>query len=138
MKPEITTDRGIDTVRRRKTRTIHVGDVPIGGNSPVAVQSMCNTDTRDVAATVRQIRQLEDVGCEIIRVAVPDMEAAEAIGEITRSINIPLIADIHFDWRLAIAAMESGAAGIRINPGNIGGPERLRKVVEKAKEEQQA
>ena len=134
MKPEITTDRGIDTVRRRKTRTIHVGDVAIGGDNPVVVQSMCNTDTRDVAATVRQIRELEDVGCEIIRVAVPDVEAARAISEITSSINIPLIADIHFDWRLAIAAMESGAAGIRINPGNIGGPERLRKVVEKAKE----
>lgn len=120
--------------KRRKTRTIHVGDVAIGGDNPVVVQSMCNTDTRDVPATVRQIRQLEEVGCEIIRVAVPDMEAAEAVRQIVRSINIPLIADIHFDWRLAVAAMESGAAGIRINPGNIGGPERLKKVVEKAKE----
>ena len=100
----------------------------------MAVQSMCNTDTRDIDATVRQIRGLEAVGCEIIRVAVPDMEAADAISEIIKAISIPLIADIHFDWRLAVAAMESGAHGIRINPGNIGGETRLRKVIEKARE----
>ncbi len=123
-----------NNVNRRKTRTIHVGPVPVGGNSPIAVQSMCNTDTRDVSATVRQIRNLEAAGCEIIRVAVPDMEAAKAISEILEAISIPLIADIHFDWRLAVAAMESGAHGIRINPGNIGGKTKLQKVIEKARE----
>lgn len=111
-----------------------MGDVPIGGDSPVAVQSMCNTDTRDIKATVKQVKELQEVGCEIIRVAVVNMDAAEAIPEIVRDISIPLIADIHFDWRLAVAAIEKGAHGIRINPGNIGGAERLRKVVEKARE----
>ena len=121
-------------IKRKKTRTIYVGDVPIGGNNPVVVQSMCNTDTRDVESTVKQIKELEDVGCEIIRVAVPDMKAAQAIKEIVKQITIPLIADIHFDWRLAVAAMESGAKGIRINPGNIGSHSKLKKVVDKAKE----
>ncbi len=111
-----------------------MGHVPIGGDNPVVVQSMCNTDTRNVDATVNQIRALEDVGCEVIRVAVPDMEAARAIREIVAQIHIPLIADIHFDWRLAVAAMESGAKGIRINPGNIGGKEKLKKIVDKARE----
>ncbi len=119
---------------RKKTRTIHVGPVAIGGDNPVVVQSMCNTDTRDVDATVRQIKKLEAAGCEVIRVAVPDMDAAVAISEILKAISIPLIADIHFDWRLAVTAMESGAHGIRINPGNIGGKTKLQKVVEKAKE----
>ncbi len=96
------------------------------------VQSMTNTDTRDVDATVEQIFRLQDAGCEIIRVAVPDMSAAKAIAKIRKAISIPLIADIHFDWRLAVAAMENGAQGIRINPGNIGGPSRLEKVVERA------
>ncbi len=105
----------------------------IGGNAPIAVQSMTNTDTRDVESTVEQIRRLESAGCEIIRVAVPDMEAAGAIRAIRDRISIPLIADIHFDHRLAVAAMENGAQGIRINPGNIGGPEKLGKVVEAAK-----
>jgi (E)-4-hydroxy-3-methylbut-2-enyl-diphosphate synthase len=95
---------------------------------------MCNTDTRDVAATVKQIRELQDVGCDIIRVAVVNMDAAEAIDSIVREISIPLIADIHFDWRLAVAAMDNGADGIRINPGNIGGAERLARVVNKARE----
>lgn len=127
--------RRMDNVRKNtKTRTIHVGSVPVGGGNPVAVQSMTNTDTRDVAATVEQIKRLEEVGCEIIRVAVLNMDAARAISEINKAISIPLIADIHFDWRLAVAAMESGAKGIRINPGNIGGEEKLRKVVDKARE----
>ncbi len=116
------------------TRTIYVGSVPVGGGNPVAVQSMTNTDTRDITATVTQIRKLEDVGCEIIRVAVLNMDAARAISEINKAISIPLIADIHFDWRLAVAAMEAGAKGIRINPGNIGSRTKLKKVVDKAKE----
>lgn len=120
-------------ILRKKTRRIAVGDVPVGGNAPVAVQSMTNTDTRDAAATVAQIRRLEQVGCEIIRVAILDMEAARTIAEIRRQITIPLIADIHFDWRLAVAAMENGAQGIRINPGNIGGKDKLAKVVAAAK-----
>jgi (E)-4-hydroxy-3-methylbut-2-enyl-diphosphate synthase len=127
-------DTVLPSQKRKKTRTIHVGDVPVGGGHPVAVQSMCNTDTRDVKATVRQIHELQDVGCEIIRVAVVDIDAANAIPAILKEISIPLIADIHFDWRLAIAALEGGVHGIRINPGNIGGAERLAKVVEKARE----
>ncbi len=119
---------------RRRTRRIHVGHVAIGGGSPVVVQSMTNTDTRDVAATVSQIEALQDAGCELVRVAVLDMEAAAAIRRIVSAISIPLIADIHFDWRLAVAAMEAGAHGIRINPGNIGGEEKLRRVVEAALE----
>ncbi len=119
-------------INRKKTRKIYVGDVAIGGSAPIAVQSMTNTDTRDVGATVAQIRELEAVGCEIIRVAVPDMDAARAIRAIREKIKIPLIADIHFDHRLAVAAMEHGAQGIRINPGNIGGPEKLAKVVRAA------
>jgi len=107
--------------------------VPIGGDAPVAVQSMTNTDTRDVAATVDQILRLTAAGCEIVRVAVPDLEAAQAIRPIRDRISIPLIADIHFDYRLAVFSMENGAQGIRINPGNIGGPEKLGKVVDAAK-----
>ena len=118
---------------RRQTRKIHVGNVPIGGNSPIAVQSMCNTDTRDVEATVTQIKQLQDAGCELIRVAVLNQDAAAAIRSIRDRIAIPLIADIHFDHRLAVAAMENGAQGIRINPGNLGGPEKLSRVVAAAK-----
>ncbi len=120
-------------ITRKKTRQIYVGDVPVGGNAPIAVQSMTNTDTRDLAATINQIKKLESAGCEIIRVAVLDMEAARAITDIRDRIKIPLIADIHFDYRLAVAAMEHGAQGIRINPGNIGGPEKLAKVVRAAK-----
>lgn len=120
--------------KRKLTRIIYVGDVPIGGDHPVVVQSMTNTDTRDVAATAAQIKGLEAVGCEIIRVAVPDMEASQAITSIKKQISIPLIADIHFDWRLAISSIEAGADGIRINPGNIGGKEKLKKVVSKARE----
>jgi len=104
---------------RRKTKTIFVGNVPVGGNAPLVVQSMTCTDTRDVRATVAQIRELEEAGCELIRVAVPDAEAAEALGTIKRRISIPLIADIHFNFRLALEAIRQGADGIRINPGNM-------------------
>jgi (E)-4-hydroxy-3-methylbut-2-enyl-diphosphate synthase len=111
-----------------------VGDVPIGGDSPVVVQSMTSTDTRNVGATVRQIERLAAAGCEIVRLAIPDMEAARAFSGIKKRIRIPLIADIHFDHRLAIASLEAGADGIRINPGNIGGPKAVQKIIKKAKE----
>lgn len=120
-------------IKRRLTREVQIGNVKIGGNNPIAIQSMCNTKTADVDATVKQIRELEDVGCEIIRVAVPDMEAAEAIADIKKQINIPLVADIHFDYRLALKAIESGVDKLRINPGNIGGEDRVKAVVESAK-----
>ncbi len=119
---------------RKMTRKVRIGDRYIGGNEPILVQSMCNTDTRDVAATVNQIKELTDAGCEIIRVAVLDMEAAQAIGEIKKQISIPIVADIHFDYRLAIEAMKSGADKIRINPGNIGDIDRVKAVVDTAKE----
>ncbi len=115
---------------RMHTREVRIGDRAIGGNNPILIQSMCNTKTDDVNATIAQIRRLEDEGCDIVRVAVPDMPAAEAISEIKQGIHIPLVADIHFDYRLAIRAVENGADKIRINPGNIGGSERLRAVVE--------
>ena len=120
-------------IQRRTTKTIQVGHVAIGGHSPIVVQSMTNTDTRNVSATVEQIRRLEEAGCEIIRVAVLDEAAAKAIEQIRGQISIPLIADIHFDYKLAILSMEMGAQGIRINPGNIGSRERLTKVVDAAK-----
>ncbi len=119
---------------RRRSKEINIGDVAIGGENPIAIQSMTNTFTQDVRSTVEQIRRLEDAGCEIVRCTVPDEEAAEALTEIKRQIHIPLVADIHFDYRLAIAAMEHGADKIRINPGNIGGEEKLRAVVTAAKE----
>lgn len=119
---------------RNETKKVRIGDVWIGGGHPVAIQSMTNTRTEDVDATVDQILRLEKAGCEIIRCAVPTQEAALALGEIKKRIHIPLVADIHFDHRLAIAAIESGADKIRINPGNIGSEDRVRKVVEKAKE----
>lgn len=119
---------------RDGTKKIRIGDVVIGGGNPVVIQSMTNTRTEDVAATVAQIRKLEAAGCEIIRCAVPTMEAAEALSRIKKQIHIPLVADIHFDYRLAIAAVENGADKIRINPGNIGDAGRVRMVVEKAKE----
>lgn len=119
---------------REHTRVIRIGDRGIGGGNPVLIQSMCNTKTQDVEATVNQISALTAAGCDIIRVAVPDMEAAEAVKEIKKRITIPLVADIHFDYRLAIAAIQSGADKIRINPGNIGSADRVRAVVEKAKE----
>ena len=121
-------------MERKKTREIQIGNRVIGGNHPILIQSMTNTKTEDVAATVDQIRRLTAAGCDIIRVAVPTMEAAEAITEIKKQIEIPLVADIHFDYRLAIAAMEHGADKIRINPGNIGSVDRVRAVVDVAKE----
>ncbi|MFH1487430.1 MAG: flavodoxin-dependent (E)-4-hydroxy-3-methylbut-2-enyl-diphosphate synthase [Pseudomonadota bacterium] len=119
---------------RRKTRRIYVGDVPIGGGAPVAVQSMTNTDTRDIPATVRQIEQLHEAGCEIVRLAVPDQEAVDAFKTIKSKVRPPLIADIHFDHRLAIGAVRAGADGLRINPGNIGGQEALEKVIHEARD----
>lgn len=120
-------------IKRRQSRPVKIGDVIIGGDNPIAIQSMTNTKTEDVAATVTQIRGLESAGCEIIRVAVPTFEAAEAIKEIKKKIQIPLVADIHFDHRLAIAAMENGVDKIRLNPGNIGSDEKVRQVVDVAK-----
>ncbi len=119
---------------RHKTRQIMVGSVPVGGSAPISVQSMTNTRTQDVAATVSQIRRLEAAGCDIVRVAVPDGEAAAALEEIKAGIDIPLIADIHFDYRLAIAAAEAGADGLRINPGNIGSDRKVKAVVSVARE----
>ena len=119
---------------REHTKKINIGGVTIGGGSPVAIQSMTNTKTEDVQATVHQILELEEAGCDIIRSAVPNMQAAEAFREIKKQIHIPIVADIHFDYRLAIAAMENGADKIRINPGNIGDDERVRAVVAVAKE----
>ena len=119
---------------RQNTKEIRIGDVVIGGNHPVAIQSMTNTKTEDIKGTVEQIHRLEAAGCEIIRCAVPTMEAAEALSAIKRQIHIPLVADIHFDYRLAIGAIRHGADKIRINPGNIGDEERIRQVVTMAKE----
>jgi len=119
-------------VKRRKSRRIYIGSVPIGDGAPVAVQSMTNTDTRDVLATVAQIKRLEEAGCEIVRLAVPDETAADALQRIKREVSAPLIADIHFDYRLAISAIKAGADGLRINPGNIGGRDKLEKVINEA------
>ena len=119
---------------RHKTRTVRIGDVAIGGENPIRIQSMCNTKTENVEATVAQIRALAAAGCEIIRVAVPNEAAALALKDIRRQIKLPLVADIHFDYRLALAAMENGADKIRINPGNIGEDWKLREVVNAAKE----
>ncbi|MBQ2678719.1 MAG: flavodoxin-dependent (E)-4-hydroxy-3-methylbut-2-enyl-diphosphate synthase, partial [Firmicutes bacterium] len=119
---------------RKKTRTVDIGGVKIGGDNPVAIQSMCNTDTRNVSETVNQVKKLEKKGCEIIRVAVPDMEAASALKKIKSQISIPLVADIHFDYKLALASMENGADKIRINPGNIGSEEKVKAVVNMAKD----
>ncbi len=121
-------------INRRQTREIAIGNVRLGNNHPIAVQSMTNTMTGDVEATVAQIHRLESAGCELIRVAVPDMEAAVALRSIRDAISIPLIADIHFDSRLAVAAMEHGAQGIRINPGNLGDHEKLARVVAAARQ----
>jgi len=120
-------------IQRKKTRQITIGNVKIGGDAPVSVQSMTKTDTRDVRKTVRQIRRLQKAGCEIIRVAVVDQEAARAIQEIKKKLHIPLIADIHFHHRLAIEALKAGADGLRLNPGNIGGKDRLKPIVLEAK-----
>ncbi len=127
------TDTGMeDSMHREKTKVIQVGDRLMGGGNPILIQSMTNTKPKDVQATVAQILELERAGCEIIRCTVPDMEAALALGEIKKQIHIPLVADIHFDYKMAIAAMENGADKIRINPGNIGGTENLKAVVDVA------
>ncbi|MFC1501546.1 flavodoxin-dependent (E)-4-hydroxy-3-methylbut-2-enyl-diphosphate synthase [Elusimicrobiota bacterium] len=120
-------------MKRKKTRKVKVGNVYIGGNSPITVQSMTNTDTRDVSATVNQIKRLEDAGCEIVRVAVANLDAAKKLGEIKSRINIPLVADIHFDYLLAIEAIKQGVDKLRINPGNIGSREKVETVVKAAK-----
>lgn len=121
-------------MERKRTKEIRIGDRVIGGNHPILIQSMTNTKTEDVEATVAQIKRLEKAGCDIIRCAVPTMEAAEALGKIKNQVGIPVVADIHFDYRLAIAAIENGADKIRINPGNIGSTERIKAVVDAAKE----
>ena len=119
---------------RRPSRALRIGRVTVGGGAPITVQSMTKTDTRDVPATVRQIHQLEECGCELVRVAVPDMAGARALSAIKRAISIPLIADIHFDYRLALAALEAGVDGLRLNPGNIGDPDKVAAVARVAKE----
>jgi len=118
---------------RRTSTPIRIGEVWIGGNAPIVVQSMTKTDTRDIPATVNQIEELEECGCEIVRVAVPDKEAAESVAAIKRSVSLPIIADIHFDYRLALAALQSGVDGLRLNPGNIGDREQIAMVVAAAK-----
>lgn len=120
-------------ITRKITKIINIGNLKIGGNNPIRVQSMCNTKTQDVKSTVRQIKELEETGCEIIRVAVPDMEAAKALGEIKKQIKIPLVADIHFDYRLALEAIKQGMDKLRINPGNIGDKTKTEAVVKAAK-----
>jgi (E)-4-hydroxy-3-methylbut-2-enyl-diphosphate synthase len=117
---------------RKKTRKLDIGGLTLGGEAPIRIQSMCNTDTRDAEATAAQIKKLKDSGCELVRVAVPDIVAAKAIGEIKEKINIPLVADIHFDYRLALEAVHQGVDKLRINPGNIGSQDRVRQVVEAA------
>lgn len=121
---------------RTETKKIKVGNLYIGGDAPIAIQSMTNTDTRDVNSTIKQIKNLEAAGCEIIRCAVPDEEAGEALKDIVKNINIPLVADIHFDYKLALKSIENGVAALRINPGNIGNTERIKEVAKAAKEHQ--
>jgi len=118
----------------RISKPLRIGKVTVGGDAPIVVQSMTKTDTRDIPATITQIKELEECGCEIVRVAVPDKEAAESIAAIKRSVSLPLIADIHFDYRLALAALQAGVDGLRLNPGNIGNREWIAKVVVAAKE----
>jgi (E)-4-hydroxy-3-methylbut-2-enyl-diphosphate synthase len=120
-------------INRKRTKSIQCGSIKIGGNAPITIQSMTNTDTRDVQATVKQILELEEAGCEIVRIAIPDEEAANAISQIKSKIHIPLVADIHFDYRLALVAIENGIDKLRLNPGNIGDIDRVRKVVAQAK-----
>lgn len=120
-------------IKRRKTRQIRIGDIPVGGDAPITVQSMCNTDTRDAGATAAQIIRLQEAGCDLVRVAVPDQDAARSLSKIKEAIRIPLIADIHFDYRLALEAIEQGADALRINPGNIGEPDRVEAIVRAAK-----
>ena len=119
---------------RRKSKQIMVGDVPVGGDAPISVQSMTNTETTDVAATVAQIKELEDAGADIVRVSVPSMDASTAFGEIRKEVDIPLVADIHFDYKIALDVADRGVNCLRINPGNIGREDRIRAVVDKARE----
>ncbi len=119
---------------RRISQPVQIGGVTVGGSAPIVVQSMTKTDTCDVMSTIRQIRELEEYGCELVRVAVPGAEAAEAISAIKKSVSLPIIADIHFDYRLALAALKAGADGLRLNPGNIGEPDRVKAVVNAARE----
>jgi len=119
---------------RRRSKPIQIGRVTVGGDAPIVVQSMTKTDTRDVRATIAQIKELEDCGCELVRLAVPDMKAAEAISPIKQGVSTPIIADIHFDYRLALMALVAGADGLRLNPGNISEPEKVTKIVQAAKE----
>jgi len=119
---------------RRTSKPIRIGQVTVGGDAPIVVQSMTNTDTRDVISTIEQIKELEDCGCELVRVAVPDSQAAEAIAAIKKGASLPIIADIHFDYRLALAALKAGADGLRLNPGNIGEAEKVKAVVQAARE----
>ncbi|WP_111640703.1 flavodoxin-dependent (E)-4-hydroxy-3-methylbut-2-enyl-diphosphate synthase [Marinimicrobium alkaliphilum] len=121
-------------IKRRKTRQIMVGNVPVGGDAPIAVQSMTNTETTDVAATVGQIERLQNAGADIVRVSVPSLEAAEAFGEIRKRVTLPLVADIHFDYRIALRVADLGVDCLRINPGNIGREKRIRAVVDKARD----
>jgi len=121
-------------MNRKKTRRIYIGSVPIGDGAPIAVQSMTKTDTRDIFKTVKQIKELEKAGCEIVRIAIPDNEAAKAIREIKKRIKIPLVADIHFNYKLALEAIKQGVDGLRINPGNIGDRLKVKEVVRAAKE----
>jgi len=120
--------------KRRASKAIQIGNVTIGGGAPIVVQSMTNTDTRDVMSTIHQIKELEDCDCELVRVAVPDAEAAQAIRAIKRGVSLPIIADIHFDFRLALMALEAGADGLRLNPGNISEPKKVRVIAQAAKE----
>jgi (E)-4-hydroxy-3-methylbut-2-enyl-diphosphate synthase len=120
--------------RRRFSKAISIGNVTVGGGAPVVVQSMTKTDTRDVSATISQIKELEEYGCQIIRVAVPDVEAAQALTAIKKGVALPLIADIHFDYRLALLAMSAGVDGLRLNPGNLHNPDHIRAVVSAARE----
>lgn len=118
---------------RKKTRQIHIGSVAIGGGAPIAVQSMCNTKTTDTEATVAQIKALQAAGCDIVRLAVPDRKAAQNLGNIIRAVEVPLVADIHFDYKLALEAIKQGISALRLNPGNIGGEEKVKAVVQAAK-----
>ena len=123
-------------IKRRKTKEITIGNVKIGNNNPISVQSMCNTDTRDIKATSHQIKQLADAGCELIRLAVLNKDAADAIKDLVKISPVPLIADIHFDYRLAIQCINNGISALRLNPGNIGKREHTEKVVKLAKQQQ--
>ncbi len=125
-------------ITRKKTRTVKIGNLKVGGKNPILIQSMTNTNTKDVKATVKQIKELEKSGCEIIRVSVPDMASAKALKEIKKKISIPLVADIHFDWRLAVESINQGVDKIRINPGNIGNEEKVKAIVDVAKKKKVA